>query len=373
MNLARIWVIATNGFREVIRDRILYVIAFFAILLVFAVRLLPEISVGADAKIILDLGLAAMSLLGAVVAIFVGTGLINKEIEKRTVLVLIPKPISRAELIIGKHLGLSGVLGSMVVIMTVIYFALISWSKIKFSVVSLLVSQLYLFLELALLTAIAIVFGVFTSSILATLLSFGVYLMGHVSSDLLALVNDFLDLSKIEAQKEEIFLETIAVEDICLSAISMIESKAKEQGLDLIVDIGSNVDFCTVDQRRIKQILLNLLSNAIKFTEKGSVTLKVKSNLELLSFCVIDTGIGIKKDDQEKLFQAFQQIQNHLSRKHKGTGLGLILSRKLAQLHGGDLTLTSEIGKGSCFTLHLPIKPKNKNQETENTQTINYD
>ncbi|ACK65639.1 conserved hypothetical protein [Rippkaea orientalis PCC 8801] len=187
MNLARIWVIAANGFREVIRDRILYVIVFFGIVLVLALRLLPEISVGAEGKITLDLGLATISLLGAIVAIFVGTGLINKEIEKRTVLVLIPKPISRAELIIGKHLGLSGVLAVMIAIMTVIYFAAISWSKIEFSAISLLVAQLYLFLELVLLTAIAIVFGVFTSSILATLLSFGVYLMGKVSSDLLEL------------------------------------------------------------------------------------------------------------------------------------------------------------------------------------------
>lgn len=173
---------------------------------------------------------------------------------------------------------------------------------------------------------------------------------------LLALVNDFLDISKIEANKEEIFLETVAVEDICLAAISIVQSKAKEQDLELILDIATNIDFCTVDQRRIKQILLNLLSNAIKFTETGSVTLQVKRCQKFITFCVIDTGIGLKEADQKKLFQPFQQIHNHLSRKHKGTGLGLALSRKLAQLHGGDLTLTSEYGKGSCFTLELPIQ-----------------
>ena len=173
---------------------------------------------------------------------------------------------------------------------------------------------------------------------------------------LLALVNDFLDISKIEANKEEIFLETVAVEDICLAAISIVQSKAKEQDLELILDIAHNIDFCTVDQRRIKQILLNLLSNAIKFTETGSVTLQVKRCQKFITFCVIDTGIGLKEADQKKLFQPFQQIHNHLSRKHKGTGLGLALSRKLAQLHGGDLTLESEYGKGSCFTLELPIQ-----------------
>jgi Cu-processing system permease protein len=187
MNLLRIWAIAANGFREVIRDRILYVIGFFAIFLALALRLLPEISVGADGKIFLDLGLAATSLLGAIVAIFVGTGLINKEIEKKTVLVLIPKPISRTEFIVGKHLGLSAVLAVMIAIMTVIYLGMLYWAKIPFSLSSILLSQAFLFLELAVLTAVAILFGVFTSSILATLFSFGVYFMGHISKDLLKL------------------------------------------------------------------------------------------------------------------------------------------------------------------------------------------
>jgi ABC-type transport system involved in multi-copper enzyme maturation permease subunit len=187
MNLFRIWAIAANGFREVIRDRILYVIGFFAIFLALALRLLPEISVGADGKIFLDLGLAATSLLGAIVAIFVGTGLINKEIEKKTVLVLIPKPISRTEFIVGKHLGLSAVLAVMITIMTIIYLGMLYWAKIPFSLSSILLSQAFLFLELAVLTAVAILFGVFTSSILATLFSFGIYFMGHISKDLLKL------------------------------------------------------------------------------------------------------------------------------------------------------------------------------------------
>lgn len=172
---------------------------------------------------------------------------------------------------------------------------------------------------------------------------------------LLALVNDFLDLSKIEANKEELFLETIAVEDICLAAISIVQPKANEQNLELILQLSNQVDFCTVDQRKIKQILINLLSNAIKFTETGSVTLEVEKVDRSLTFCVIDTGIGIKEEDQKKLFQPFQQIHSNLSRKHKGTGLGLALSRKLAHLHQGDLTLKSEYGQGSSFTLELPL------------------
>jgi Cu-processing system permease protein len=187
ISLVRIWAIAANGFREVIRDRILYFIGFFAVLMAMAMRLLPEISIGTHQKIFLDLGLAAIGLLGAIVAIFVGTGLINKEIEKRTVLVLIPKPLSRAEFIIGKHIGLSAVLGVMLSVLFVIYLGLLMAMKVPFHAIPLLVSVIYLGLELALLAAVAMAFGVFTSSILATLLSFGVYLMGHISKDLIEL------------------------------------------------------------------------------------------------------------------------------------------------------------------------------------------
>ena len=185
--MVRIWAIATNGFREVIRDRVLYLIGFFALLLGIALKLFPEISAGTHQKIFLDFGLGAIGLLSVVVAVFVGTGLINKEIEKRTVLVLIPKPISRSEFIIGKHLGLCAVLAVLVAVMTLIYFGLLSVSEITYPLGTIAVSLLYLLLELILLTAVAIVFGVFTSSILATLLSFGVYLMGHVSHDLVEL------------------------------------------------------------------------------------------------------------------------------------------------------------------------------------------
>ncbi len=205
LNLFRIWAIAANGFREVIRDRILYIIGFFAILMALALRLLPEISVGADGKIFLDLGLAATSLLGMIVAIFIGTGLINKEIEKRTVLVLIPKPISRSELILGKHLGLSAVLIVMIVVMSAIYLAMLTWAKIPFSWTSILVSQAFLLLELGVLTAVAILFGVFTSSILATLLSFGVYFMGHISRDLLKL-GEITKNENIEALTRSLYL-----------------------------------------------------------------------------------------------------------------------------------------------------------------------
>ncbi|HEY9795155.1 MAG TPA: ABC transporter permease [Leptolyngbyaceae cyanobacterium] len=187
--MGRIWAIASNGFREVIRDRVLYIIGFFALLLVIALRLLPEVAATTENKILIDFGLGAIDLLGVIVAVFVGTGLINKEIEKRTVLVLIPKPLNRAEFIIGKHLGLVGVLAVLSVAMTLIYLILLSFSKVEYPLGSILVSTLYLLLELCLITAVALMFGVFTSSLLAALLTFGVYLMGNLSSDVLKFGN----------------------------------------------------------------------------------------------------------------------------------------------------------------------------------------
>lgn len=187
MNLGRTLVIATNVFREVIRDRVLYLMILFAVFMVVAVRLLPEIAATTETKIIRDVGLAGMTVLGLVVAVFVGTGLVNKEIEKRTVLVMIAKPISRAEFIVGKHWGLSGVLAVLVATMTAIYLAVLAVNKISFPVTSILISSFFLWLLLSLIIAVAIAFGVFTSSLLATLLTFTVFLMGSFSANLVVL------------------------------------------------------------------------------------------------------------------------------------------------------------------------------------------
>ncbi|NEP10356.1 MAG: ABC transporter permease [Symploca sp. SIO2C1] len=205
MNVGRIWAVASNGFREVIRDRILYLIGFFALLLIIAMRLLPEVATTTSDKIVIDFGLAAIEILGVIVAVFVGTGLINKEIEKRTVLVLIAKPLSHSEFILGKHLGLSGVLGVLIFAMAVTYLFLLSFGRIDYPLPSILVSNLFLFLELCLITAVALVFGVFTSSLLATMLSFGVYLMGNLSRDLVELGN-LSQNSSIQAMTEGLYL-----------------------------------------------------------------------------------------------------------------------------------------------------------------------
>lgn len=187
MNLKRIWTIATNCFREVIRDRILYFLGFYALTFGLAVQMLPDLSATAGDKIVVDFGLGMIGILSVLVAIFVGTSLVNKEIEKRTILVLIPKPLSRAELVIGKHIGLSAVLGVMLVVMVALYFGLMTMAEHPYFAGPILLSILYLYLELMLMVAVAITFGSFTSSLLATLFSFGVYLMGHFSTDLVKL------------------------------------------------------------------------------------------------------------------------------------------------------------------------------------------
>ena len=171
-----------------------------------------------------------------------------------------------------------------------------------------------------------------------------------VGEHLLDLVNNYLDLAKIDANKQTLDLQRLAVEEICQASIFIVAEKAKQKGLELILKLGDNIDFCTADSVRLKQILVNLLSNAVKFTDEGSVILQVKLRQDLLYFAVIDTGMGISTENRDKLFKPFPQITNH----PESTGLGLALSRKLAQLHGGDITVTSEIGKGSCFTLYIP-------------------
>ncbi len=187
MNLRRILTVAINVFWEVIRDRILYLIVIFALLMAATVRLIPELAATTEQKIILDTGLAAISIFGLMVTVFVATGLVNKEIEKRTVYLLIAKPISRAELIVGKHLGLSAVLGVLVAAMTVIYLAIMSLSRINYPLQSILIASLFIWFELCLVAAVGILLGVFSSSLLASLLTFGVYLVGNSTRDLVAL------------------------------------------------------------------------------------------------------------------------------------------------------------------------------------------
>lgn len=172
---------------------------------------------------------------------------------------------------------------------------------------------------------------------------------------LLELINDLLDLSKIEAGKEELTLERLIVEELCHECLSLVQEKGQKSELQLSIVIDPAVTTCIADKRRLKQILFNLINNAVKFTQEGSVTFQINKTTDFIMFSVSDTGIGIAAKDLPNLFQPFQQLDSGLNRKYEGTGLGLALSRKLARLHGGDITVTSELGRGSCFTVCLPV------------------
>ncbi len=176
---------------------------------------------------------------------------------------------------------------------------------------------------------------------------------------LLSLINDLLDLAKIGAGKMELELNNANMEDVCQASLRLVLGQAQKKNLNLTLAMNDKSVMLMADERRLKQILVNLLSNAVKFTpDGGSVTLETMWDLESesLMFSVRDTGIGITTEDLKRLFSPFTQLDSKLSRQYAGTGLGLSLVLKLAELHGGSVTVESEIGKGSCFTLRIPGK-----------------
>ena len=182
-------------------------------------------------------------------------------------------------------------------------------------------------------------------------------------NDLLALINDILDLARIEAGKVELLHEPVALAPVLETLEKSFAPQAAQQQLDFSVSLDPGVPASLVtDERRLGQILKNLLSNALKFTHRGAVALKVSAGSDdSLCFAVHDTGIGIAAEQQQVVFDAFQQADGSTHRKYGGTGLGLSISRNLAQLLGGTLTLTSAPGEGSVFTLHLPVRPPAQN------------
>ena len=171
---------------------------------------------------------------------------------------------------------------------------------------------------------------------------------------LLELINDILDISKVEAGKEELTLVPLDIRGLCGSCLAMVQEQADEKGLKLQSQIDTQADVCIADERRLKQMLLNLLRNAIKFTPAGGVSLAVQKVPQGTEFTVSDTGIGIAPEQMPLLFQAFSQLDSCLNRQYEGTGLGLALTHQLALLHGGNVTVQSTLGEGSRFTLFLP-------------------
>jgi two-component system, NtrC family, sensor kinase len=174
---------------------------------------------------------------------------------------------------------------------------------------------------------------------------------------LLSLINEVLDLSKIEAGKLDLNSEPIHLARLIDEVIGTAGQLAEKNKNRLIVEAQENVVALTADPMRLKQILLNLLSNACKFTKEGEVTLRVRKVADgrgWVELAVADTGIGLTAEQQAKLFQDFTQADSLTARRYGGTGLGLALSRKLARMMGGDVTVASEPGKGSVFTVRLP-------------------
>jgi adenylate cyclase len=181
--------------------------------------------------------------------------------------------------------------------------------------------------------------------------------VNRAGTHLLGLINQVLDLSKIEAGKLELNPQTVQLASLINDVISTAGQLAEQNKNRLIVDAQENLGALTVDPMRLRQILLNLLSNACKFTKEGEVKLRARKAANggnWIELAVADTGIGMTSEQQAKLFEEFTQADTSTAQRYGGTGLGLAITRKLARMMGGDVTVTSEPGKGSVFTLRLP-------------------
>jgi signal transduction histidine kinase len=173
---------------------------------------------------------------------------------------------------------------------------------------------------------------------------------------LLGLINDVLDLSKIEAGQLALSLTDYSMKDVLYSVYSAVEPLASEKRLALKVDAPPELPKGRGDERRLTQVILNLVGNAIKFTDKGEVVIKATATNGSFTVAVRDTGPGISQADQGKIFEEFQQADNSATKKKGGTGLGLSISRRIVEMHGGKLWVESEFGKGSVFSFSLPVQ-----------------
>ncbi len=175
---------------------------------------------------------------------------------------------------------------------------------------------------------------------------------------LLTLINDVLDLSKIEAGRMELHLDTFALAPLIEDVARTIEPLAAKNGNRLVARCDEAIKTMHADQTRVRQTLLNLASNANKFTEKGTVTIDARERAEngrdWIAISVTDTGIGMTPEQIGRLFQEFSQATSTTASKYGGTGLGLVISRRFCQMMGGDITVDSEPGRGSTFTIRLP-------------------
>jgi signal transduction histidine kinase len=186
-------------------------------------------------------------------------------------------------------------------------------------------------------------------------------------SDLLTLINDILDLSKVESGKMRVDPTEVDLEEVKAVALRIFKPIADQKGLACAVELDAPRKIHT-DLQRLHQVLRNLLSNALKFTDKGEVRLRISSAGGRVAFAVTDTGIGIRSDKQEVIFEAFRQADGSTARRYGGTGLGLSISRAIARLLGGEIRVESEPSRGSTFTLILPeryVRPKGEEDDVE--------
>jgi signal transduction histidine kinase len=174
--------------------------------------------------------------------------------------------------------------------------------------------------------------------------------------DMLELLNDVLDLSKVEAGLIVLQIEEVEVADVVTSVLNTMEGLARERGIVLLAEV-EGAGHVAADSAKVKQMLLNLVSNGVKFTPAGGrVTIRAQRLADGIEISVSDTGIGISEADRGRLFEAFRQIDTPGASRQQGTGLGLALTRRLVELHGGKIDFVSEVGKGSVFTLGLPLR-----------------
>lgn len=171
---------------------------------------------------------------------------------------------------------------------------------------------------------------------------------------LLTLIDDILDLAKIEANKLELELLPQNIVDIIQSCVDEMTPLALKKSLTIELYLEKPFILIEIDKMRIRQVILNLLSNAIKFTQHGSITIKLLNFTHSIQFDVIDTGIGLTIEEVTKIFRPFSQANSSITRKYGGTGLGLVISKRIIELHGGQIYVVSEKGKGSTFGFNLP-------------------
>jgi signal transduction histidine kinase len=180
---------------------------------------------------------------------------------------------------------------------------------------------------------------------------------------LLNLINDVLDLSKIEAGQLTLSLNEYSMGDVIQTVSTSVEALAAEKDLDLKVEVSKDLSIGKGDEQRIAQVILNLVGNAIKFTDEGEVKIEVTVSNETFLVSVHDTGPGVTEADQQKIFDEFQQADGSSTRKKGGTGLGLSISKKIIDMHGGRIWVESTLGKGSTFRFTLPIRVEKQRKQ----------